>query len=99
MLTTNPGQLVVRGGFEPTVSPSQGKEVGGLQGLTYPSVTKTDILSDAKQVQLRQMKSGIITWVCTNSPTARDASVTAKSCVCMPNWLNNLEPVTSHQEI
>ena len=25
-----------------------------------------------------------------------DASVIAKSCMCMPNWLNNLEPVTSH---
>ena len=30
----------------------------------------------------------------------RRLSVSAwKSCVCMPNWLNNLEPVTSYQEI
>ena len=34
-------------------------------------------------VQLRQIKSGIITWVRTNSPTAPDASVTAKAvCAC-----------------
>ena len=49
--------------------------------------------------QSQQMKSGIITWVCTNSPTAPDALCDCKSCVCMPNWLNNLEPITSHQEI
>ena len=50
-------------------------------------------------VQLQQMKSGIITWVCTNSLTAPDVLCDYKSCVCMPNWLNNLEPVTSHPEI
>ena len=50
-------------------------------------------------LQLRQMKSGIITWMCTNSPTAPNALCDCKSCVCMPNWLNNLEPITSHQEI
>ena len=32
-------------------------------------------------VQSWQVKSGIITWVCTNSCTAPDASVTAKA-VC-----------------
>ena len=26
-------------------------------------------------------------------------TVTAKSCMCMPNRLNNLEPITSHKEI
>ena len=36
-----------------------------------------------KKVQLRQVNSGIITWVCTNSPTAPDTSVTAKAvCAC-----------------
>ena len=47
--------------------------------------------------QLQQMKSGIITWVCTNNPTAHIASVTAKkSCMCMEkHWLNNFEPITS----
>ena len=46
------------------------------------------------------MKSGIITWVCTNSPslaTSPTPSVTGKSCMCLPNRLNNLEPVTSHK--
>ena len=50
-------------------------------------------------IHFRQMKSGIITWVRTNSPTAPDALCDCKSCVCMPNWSNNLELVTSHPEI
>ena len=34
-------------------------------------------------VQLQQIKSGVITWVCTNSTAAPDASVTAKAvCDC-----------------
>ena len=34
-------------------------------------------------LQLRQIESGIITWVCTNSPTALDASVTTNAvCAC-----------------
>ena len=57
------------------------------------------IYACSRIVQLRQMKLRIITWVCTNSPTAPDALYECKSCVCMPNWLSNLEPVTSHQEI
>ena len=35
---------------------------------------------------------------CTNSPTALTPSVTAKAVCALPNWLSNLEPVTSHQE-
>ena len=36
------------------------------------------------ELQLRQMTSGIITWVCTNSPIALDAPVTAKAvCACL----------------
>ena len=50
-------------------------------------------------VQLWQMKPGMITWVCTNSPTASNTPCDCKSCVWMPNYLNNLEPVISHQEI
>ena len=51
------------------------------------------------------MKSEIITGACTNSPTAPPPPpppprclCDIKSCMCMPNWLNNLEPVTSHQK-
>ena len=51
------------------------------------------------KLQLRQMKLGIITWVCTNCPTAPDDLCDGKSCMCMPNWLNNLEPVTPHQKM
>ena len=43
--------------------------------------------------QLQQMKFGIITWVCTNSPTAHIASVTEKKAVCA--WRNTGSIISS----
>ena len=42
------------------------------------------------------MKSGVITCMCTNSPSAPPPPLGLNSCTCMQNWLNNLEPLTSH---
>ena len=37
------------------------------------------VIHDTYIVRLQQMKSGIITWVCTNSPAAPDTSATEKT--------------------
>ena len=77
----------------PTPSQSEPKsKVASMKGIPSSLLEKVCVLPVAKcyvgpkhycYIQLRQMKSGIVTWVCTNSPTAPDASVTAKAvCAC-----------------
>ena len=76
--TVGPTPLVV-GGYKKNFGPFP----TNLQNLLWRDVFWEASVAqkhprNVRHVQLQQMKLGIITWVCTNSPTALDASVTAK---------------------
>ena len=67
--------------------------------ITWPWVTPYAVSWGVPTYTATQVISFIpITQPYLYSPDV-DASVLAKSCMCMPNRLNNLEPVTSHQGI
>ena len=75
-----------------------GRGVGGQGDFQMEKNAKLRV-SRVSEVQLRHVKLGIITWVCTDSCAASDATVTSKAVCAWQAVRISFEPVASHQEV
>ena len=73
-------------------------DYGGHENSAVSSPFNVAEEQGVSELQLWHVKWGIVTWVSTTA-LQPPPLLYLKSCTCMRNWLNNLEPVASHQKI